>query len=161
LVYLMPERQNPTGVTAGEKWRSETIEAGASSGAPFIEKGYEEAEAGLATLSARRPERGGGGGRVSKNVGTGGPSALDAGGRRGGCGGQEDGGLPNAAASPGGRRGVSPGGGGPASPAGARLRRRSEADHGREDVEASPPGDLLVGRGDRKPALLAEPAARS
>ena len=57
LVYLMPERQNPTGVTAGEKRRAEMVEAVTSSGALLIEDGYEEPESGLATLSARLPER--------------------------------------------------------------------------------------------------------
>jgi DNA-binding transcriptional MocR family regulator len=57
LVYLMPERQNPTGVTAGEKRRAEVVEAVTASGALLIEDGYEEPESGLAPLAARLPER--------------------------------------------------------------------------------------------------------
>lgn len=57
LVYLMPERQNPTGVTAREKRRGEIVEAVTSSGALLIEDGYEEPESGLAPLAARLPER--------------------------------------------------------------------------------------------------------
>ncbi|HEY7863130.1 MAG TPA: PLP-dependent aminotransferase family protein, partial [Thermoanaerobaculia bacterium] len=57
LVYLMPERQNPTGVTSSEERRRAVVEAAASSGALVIEDGYEEPESGLAPLSARAPER--------------------------------------------------------------------------------------------------------
>jgi DNA-binding transcriptional MocR family regulator len=57
LVYVMPERQNPTGVTATEIRRERLLEATASSGALLIEDGYEEPESGLAPLAARRPER--------------------------------------------------------------------------------------------------------
>jgi 2-aminoadipate transaminase len=57
LVYLMPERQNPTGVTSSEERRKAAMEAAASAGALVIEDGYEEPESGLAPLSARAPER--------------------------------------------------------------------------------------------------------
>ena len=57
LAYLMPERQNPTGVTAREKRRQEIVEAVAASGALLVEDGYEEPESGLTPLAARLPDR--------------------------------------------------------------------------------------------------------
>jgi 2-aminoadipate transaminase len=57
LVYLMPERQNPTGITMGEARRQEILEAAIASGALVIEDGYEEAESGRTPLAARRPDR--------------------------------------------------------------------------------------------------------
>jgi DNA-binding transcriptional MocR family regulator len=57
LVYLMPERQNPTGVTTGNARREAVLEAAMASGALLIEDGYEEAESGLTPLAARRPDR--------------------------------------------------------------------------------------------------------
>jgi 2-aminoadipate transaminase len=57
LIYLMPERQNPTGVTAREPARQAVLEAAAAGGALVIEDGYEEPESGLAPLAARDPER--------------------------------------------------------------------------------------------------------
>ena len=57
IVYLMPERQNPTGVTTGEERREELLEAAAASGALVVEDGYEEPESGLRPLAARRPDR--------------------------------------------------------------------------------------------------------
>lgn len=57
LVYLMPERQNPTGVTT-PLWRREELLKGAlSAGALVIEDGYEEPESGIPTLSSLRPDR--------------------------------------------------------------------------------------------------------
>ncbi len=57
LVYLMPERQNPTGVTASGERREALLEAVASTGALLIEDGYEEPESGMAPLAARLPDR--------------------------------------------------------------------------------------------------------
>jgi len=57
LVYLMPERQNPTGVTTPEARRDEVLEAALAAGALVIEDGYEEPESGHRPLAARRPER--------------------------------------------------------------------------------------------------------
>ena len=57
LVYLMPERQNPTGVTTGEERRAAIAEALAASGALLVEDGYEEPESGLRPLAARLPDR--------------------------------------------------------------------------------------------------------
>ena len=57
LVYLMPERQNPTGVTAGNERRDEIIRAVAASGALLVEDGYEEPESGIAPLAVRLPEQ--------------------------------------------------------------------------------------------------------
>jgi DNA-binding transcriptional MocR family regulator len=57
LVYLMPERQNPTGVTASRERREALLEAVASTGALLIEDGYEEPESGMAPLAARMPDR--------------------------------------------------------------------------------------------------------
>ena len=57
LVYLMPERQNPTGVTASRERREALLEAVASTGALLIEDGYEEPESGMAPLAARLPDR--------------------------------------------------------------------------------------------------------
>jgi 2-aminoadipate transaminase len=57
LVYLMPERQNPTGVTASQERREAVLAAVASTGALLIEDGYEEPESGMAPLAARLPDR--------------------------------------------------------------------------------------------------------
>jgi 2-aminoadipate transaminase len=57
LVYVMPERQNPTGVTASDAMRREILEAAVDAGALVVEDGYEEPESGIAPLAARNPER--------------------------------------------------------------------------------------------------------
>ena len=57
LVYTMPERQNPTGITADADRRRALLEAAVASGALVVEDGYEEPESGLLTLSALDPER--------------------------------------------------------------------------------------------------------
>ena len=57
LVYLMPERQNPTGVTAGNERRDEIVRAVEASGALLVEDGYEEPESGIAPLAVRIPEQ--------------------------------------------------------------------------------------------------------
>jgi GntR family transcriptional regulator/MocR family aminotransferase len=57
LVYVMPERQNPTGVTASDARRREILAAAVDSGALVVEDGYEEPESGLAPLAARDRER--------------------------------------------------------------------------------------------------------
>jgi DNA-binding transcriptional MocR family regulator len=57
LVYLMPERQNPTGVTTPDARRQELLEAAIASGALIVEDGFEEPESGIATLCARRADR--------------------------------------------------------------------------------------------------------
>ncbi len=57
LCYVMPERQNPTGITTGPKRREALLQAALSSGALVIEDGYEEPESGVPPLSAREPSR--------------------------------------------------------------------------------------------------------
>ena len=57
LVYVMPERQNPTGVTASDAKRREILEAAVDAGALVVEDGYEEPESGVAPLASRIPER--------------------------------------------------------------------------------------------------------
>ena len=57
LVYLMPERQNPTGVTTSEERREAVLDAAIAAGALVIEDGYEEPEPGHLPLAAREPER--------------------------------------------------------------------------------------------------------
>ncbi|HEX4440993.1 MAG TPA: PLP-dependent aminotransferase family protein [Thermoanaerobaculia bacterium] len=57
LVYVMPERQNPTGVTMGESRRAALLEAALSAGALVVEDGYEEPESGFSPLAALEPER--------------------------------------------------------------------------------------------------------
>jgi DNA-binding transcriptional MocR family regulator len=57
LVYLMPERQNPTGVTTADKRRDEIVRAVAASGALLVEDGYEEPESGISPLAVRIPEQ--------------------------------------------------------------------------------------------------------
>src|SRR5262249_40087152 len=57
LVYLMPERQNPTGVTTPEGRRQELLEAAAAAGGLVIEDGYEEPEPGGRPLASRDPRR--------------------------------------------------------------------------------------------------------
>jgi 2-aminoadipate transaminase len=53
----MPERQNPSGVTASEERRAAVLDAARSAGALVIEDGYEEPEPGRLPLAARDPER--------------------------------------------------------------------------------------------------------
>jgi DNA-binding transcriptional MocR family regulator len=57
LVYVMPERQNPTGITTGRDRRLALADAAMASGALLVEDGYEEPESGLLPLAASRPER--------------------------------------------------------------------------------------------------------
>jgi DNA-binding transcriptional MocR family regulator len=57
LVYVMPERQNPTGVTSSDDKRREILEAAIDAGALVVEDGYEEPESGISPLAARNPER--------------------------------------------------------------------------------------------------------
>ena len=57
LVYLMPERQNPTGVTTPDARRTEVLEVALAAGALVIEDGYEEPELGRRPLAAQSPER--------------------------------------------------------------------------------------------------------
>jgi len=57
LVYLMPERQNPTGLTTCDSRRRELLEAALASGALIVEDGFEEPESGISTLAARRKDR--------------------------------------------------------------------------------------------------------
>jgi DNA-binding transcriptional MocR family regulator len=57
LLYVMPERQNPTGVTATDAKRREMLDAAEDAGALVVEDGYEEPESGQKPLAARRPER--------------------------------------------------------------------------------------------------------
>lgn len=52
LVYTMPERQNPTGVTADAAHRRALCDAALASGALVVEDGYEEPESRLTPLSA-------------------------------------------------------------------------------------------------------------
>jgi DNA-binding transcriptional MocR family regulator len=56
-VYVMPERQNPTGITASETSRRALLEGAAAAGALIVEDGYEEPDSGLVPLAARDPER--------------------------------------------------------------------------------------------------------
>jgi GntR family transcriptional regulator/MocR family aminotransferase len=57
IVYLMPERQNPTGVTTPDSRREEILEVAVGAGALIVEDGYEEPASGHRSLAARRPER--------------------------------------------------------------------------------------------------------
>ena len=57
LVYLMPERQNPTGITASDSRRQELLDAAVASGALVVEDGFEQPESRLTTLSARSRDR--------------------------------------------------------------------------------------------------------
>lgn len=57
LVYTMPERQNPTGLTAGMARRRQLLEAAQAAGALVVEDGYEEPESGLTPLSGLDPQR--------------------------------------------------------------------------------------------------------
>ena len=57
LVYLMPERQNPTGLTTSDPRRQELLDAAIASGALIVEDGFEEPESGIATLASRRKDR--------------------------------------------------------------------------------------------------------
>jgi DNA-binding transcriptional MocR family regulator len=57
VVYVMPERQNPTGITMTPERRKAVLSAAASAGAIVVEDGYEEPESGLAPLASMAPER--------------------------------------------------------------------------------------------------------
>jgi GntR family transcriptional regulator/MocR family aminotransferase len=57
LVYVMPERQNPTGATMDETTRRRILAVARSSGAVAVEDGYETAVSGLAPLSAMDRDR--------------------------------------------------------------------------------------------------------
>ncbi len=57
LCYVMPERQNPTGITTGPRRREALLQAALSAGALLVEDGYEEPESGEPPLSAREPRR--------------------------------------------------------------------------------------------------------
>jgi 2-aminoadipate transaminase len=57
LVYVMPERQNPTGITTTRARREALAGAALSSGALIVEDGYEEPESGLPPLAATNPDR--------------------------------------------------------------------------------------------------------
>lgn len=57
LVYLMPERQNPTGVTTSASRRAEVLAAALMAGALVVEDGYEEPESQQGPLAAQRPDR--------------------------------------------------------------------------------------------------------
>jgi len=57
LVYVMPERQNPTGITSSDGLREATLEAASAAGALVVEDGYEEPDSGIAPLAARDPAR--------------------------------------------------------------------------------------------------------
>ena len=57
LVYVMPERQNPTGITTVGKRRQAIVAAAVAAGALLVEDGYEEPESGLPPLAALAPER--------------------------------------------------------------------------------------------------------
>jgi len=57
LVYTMPERQNPTGVTADLAKRRELAAALPATGALLVEDGYEEPESGLPPVSSLETER--------------------------------------------------------------------------------------------------------
>ena len=124
LVYLMPERQNPTGVTTTEERRAAVLEAALSAGALVVEDGYEEPESGQPPLAAREPERDGVARHALEGPRAGIPDRLDRRGpadRRAAGARQEGDGLSDARAAAGGRRGV------PArrsGPQGAREPRR-------------------------------------
>jgi DNA-binding transcriptional MocR family regulator len=57
LCYVMPERQNPTGITTGPRRREALLQAALASGALVVEDGYEEPESGEPPLSSREPSR--------------------------------------------------------------------------------------------------------
>jgi GntR family transcriptional regulator/MocR family aminotransferase len=57
LVYVMPERQNPTGITASAEKRRELVAGALAAGALVIEDGYEEPESGVPPLAASNPDR--------------------------------------------------------------------------------------------------------
>jgi len=57
LVYVMPERQNPTGITMRSTARDALLEAASIAGALVVEDGYEEPESGEIPLAVRRPDR--------------------------------------------------------------------------------------------------------
>src|SRR5260370_255982 len=70
LVYVMPERQNPTGLTTTEERREDLLEGTRSAGALGIEDGYRYPESGLPPVAARGPSgRRGAGAAAASGVG--------------------------------------------------------------------------------------------
>ena len=57
LVYVMPERHNPTGVTMDAAERRRFLDAARATGAVVVEDGYDAPTSGLEALSAAEPER--------------------------------------------------------------------------------------------------------
>jgi DNA-binding transcriptional MocR family regulator len=57
LVYVMPERQNPTGITASVEKRRELLDRALAAGALVIEDGYEEPESGVPPLASSNRDR--------------------------------------------------------------------------------------------------------
>jgi DNA-binding transcriptional MocR family regulator len=57
LVYVMPERQNPTGLTTPGPGRQAILEAAHACGALVVEDGYEEPESGETPLAVSEPAR--------------------------------------------------------------------------------------------------------
>lgn len=57
LVYVMPERHNPTGVTMDAGERARFLDAARATGAVIVEDGYDAPTSGLPALSAAEPER--------------------------------------------------------------------------------------------------------
>ena len=51
-VYVMPERQNPTGITTSEARRHKIVQAASGAGSLIVEDGFEEPESGLPPLAA-------------------------------------------------------------------------------------------------------------
>jgi len=68
LAYFMPERQNPTGVTASGERCSALVDAAVSAGALVIEDGYEEPDSDSTPLSVLEPERTARLGTLSKDL---------------------------------------------------------------------------------------------
>ncbi len=57
LIYVMPERHNPTGVTMDAGERRRFLDAARATGAVVVEDGYDAPTSGLPALSAAEPER--------------------------------------------------------------------------------------------------------
>jgi len=57
MIYVMPERHNPTGVTMDAEERRRFLEAARATGAVVVEDGYDAPTSGLPSLSAADAER--------------------------------------------------------------------------------------------------------
>ena len=162
LVYLMPERQNPTGVTTTEERREAVLEAALASGALVIEDGYEEPESGRLPLAARAARADGLARHAVEGPRSGVPDRLDRGGAARSSSGWRASRRPPTSRRPCRCRPRWPRSCAPAPTARRGASRAEEvalrAAAAARPLSRAPAGGVLVGRRGLESALLAPPA---